>query len=119
MNVGDRTTNWLKGISFVISKVGKSRSGSKFFLDPLGNRHRLEDCQAPDDRYEQTLNDGELSALVKAVTTDLDGLAFGLGTADDLLGWVGLLSPVQKRQLWDALTPEYRAEFVALRQEVA
>ena len=110
IQVGDRVTDWNKGKTFIAEEIK-----GKFVLDTHGGCHRLTDCMAPDERYESALNEAELAALVKGVTQEIDGIGFGIGTAADLLGWVGLLSPIQKRQLWGELSPDYRAEFQRLK----
>lgn len=107
--IGARLTDWRQGKTFTVAKVGRHATG-QVVADELGNIHRLDDCMMPAAEYQRLFTEAELNTMASAVEEEL------AGDANELLPWLGLLSPVQKAQLWRRLHPQARAELMRLKE---
>jgi hypothetical protein len=108
-NIGDRLTDWSQGITFIVATLGYHAGVPVVACSTTGEIHRLQDCGEPDIRYERALTEEELEVMLFAVVEELSG------DAGALLAWLGLLSPPQKRQLWEHLSPDSREAIASLR----
>jgi hypothetical protein len=113
--IGDRLTDWSQGLTFTVARLGYLEGVPVVATSTTGEIHHLQNCVEPDTRYHRRLTEDELEVMHLAVTEELSGDAAGL------LEWLGLLSPPQKRQLWERFSPATRAAIAQLRasQEVA
>ena len=107
--LGQRLTDWRQGTTFIVAKIGRHATG-QVVADELGNIHRLDDCMEPSADYQRLFTEAELNTMASAVEKEL------AGDASQLLPWLGLLSPVQKAQLWRRLHPQARAELTRLKE---
>ena len=99
---GDCLTDWRKGQTFYVKHV-REHYGRLCLLDSRGQIHWFDDCQAPTQDYDLSLNAEELADLVRVVRA-----AIAAKEVNDLLEWLAVLSQIQKQQLWRALSPQER-----------
>lgn len=106
---GDRLTDWHMDQVFTVARIGRHSSGH-VVADTTGRIHRVVDTIAPGAEHDRPFTEAEVLTMVAAIEEELTG------DTSSLLAWLALLSPVQKRQVWDRLHHQAKEELRRLKE---